>query len=299
MGISLYKIRKWYKMMTGKSILHVNQCVGGAYSKEAVDGYYNDLTQKVLGYEADTLVPMTTIDSGETILFSIGIFQFGIGAYDLYLNDKDYSMKTKVLACADWAVENQQDNGGWITFDFKSREQPYSSMAQAEGISLLVRAHILTSEEKYLASAKKAVTFMLKPIYIGGTTYYEGEDVIFKEYTSEPPVLNGWIFSLWGVLDYAKHTGDEEIKDIYDASVKTLARNLPDFDNGFWSKYDIENRICSPFYHKLHIAQLNVMYDLTGVEEFKSFANKWEKYQDSFFNKSMAFFIKVLQKIFE
>ena len=27
MGISIYKIKKWYKMMTGKSISHVNQGV--------------------------------------------------------------------------------------------------------------------------------------------------------------------------------------------------------------------------------------------------------------------------------
>ena len=33
MGISLYKIKKWYKMMTGKSISHVNQGVGTCYSK--------------------------------------------------------------------------------------------------------------------------------------------------------------------------------------------------------------------------------------------------------------------------
>ena len=57
MGISLYKIKKWYKMMTGKSISHVNQGVGTCYSKTEVAGYYNDLTEKVTKDDPDILVP--------------------------------------------------------------------------------------------------------------------------------------------------------------------------------------------------------------------------------------------------
>mgnify|MGYP002619306612 CR=1 FL=1 len=45
MGVSIYNIKRWVRMLTGKSIYHVEQGLGKAIGK---GGYYNDLTQKVL-----------------------------------------------------------------------------------------------------------------------------------------------------------------------------------------------------------------------------------------------------------
>ena len=78
MSISVYKIKKWYKMMTGKSIYHVNQGMGTCYSKDEVEGYYNDLTEKVTRDSQDILVPQYYVDTGEKVFFSIGIF-FNMG----------------------------------------------------------------------------------------------------------------------------------------------------------------------------------------------------------------------------
>ena len=87
MSISIYKIKKWYKMMTGKSIYHVNQGVGTCYSKTEIAGYYNDLTEKVTKDDPNILVPKYHVDTGEEIYFSIGIFQYGLAAYDLFFED--------------------------------------------------------------------------------------------------------------------------------------------------------------------------------------------------------------------
>lgn len=62
---------------------------------------------------------MSYVDTGEAIFFSIGIFQFGLGAYDLYLINKNDAYRKKVLACADWAVNNQEVNGAWELFPMK------------------------------------------------------------------------------------------------------------------------------------------------------------------------------------
>ena len=128
MGISLYKIKKWYKMMTGKSISHVNQGIGTCYSRTEVMGYYNDLTEKVTKDDPDILVPQYHVDTGEKMYFSIGVFQYGIAAYDLYLTTKCEVYKNKLIACANWAVDNQQEDGGWVTFAYKNPDAPYSSM---------------------------------------------------------------------------------------------------------------------------------------------------------------------------
>jgi len=300
MSINYHKILKWMNMLLGRSVYHVNQDEGKIYSLEGVEGYYNNLTEKVsrFGEKGDN-VPKTVVDTGEEIYFSIAIMQYGLGAYDLYLLHKDVSMIGKVLACADWAVENQQFDGSWKTFSYENPKHPYSSMAQGEGISLLIRAYIITSIEKYKIATTKALSFMLLPLEKGGTTKYEGNDIYFYECTEDPLILNGWIFSIWGIYDYYKFFQDTKAKQIFDATILTLEKKLSDFDIGYWSKYEDGRRICSPFYHKLHIAQLSVMADLTGMDIYQEYAIKWEKYQSILGNRIRSFFIKVYQKIFE
>lgn len=299
MGVSIFKIKKWYKMLTGQSISHVNQGTGTCYSKTEVSGYYNDLTDKVLKDDPDILVPKYRVDSGEEIYFSIGIFQYGLAAYDLFLKTNGNAYKEKLIACAEWAVSNQQEDGGWVTFEYKSPDNPYSSMAQGEAISMLIRAHIVTGDNRYLDSINKAKKFMLKPISEGGTTEYNNGEVLFYEHTKNPVILNGWIFSLWGLYDYCKYTNYGESKELLNATLESLKKKLPDFDAKYWSKYEAGKRICSPFYHKLHIAQLEVMYDLFGDSIYKEYADKWRACQNSFWKPKYAFIKKALQKLFE
>jgi IS1 family transposase len=83
------------------------------------------------------------------------------------------------------------------------------------------------------------------------------------------------------------------------ATLNSLKKKLPEFDIRYWSKYEDGKRICSPFYHKLHIAQLTTMHDLFGDPIYKEYADKWEAYQNSFWNPKRAFIKKALQKIFE
>lgn len=301
MGISIFKVKKWANMLAGKSIYHVNQGVGRVYSIEKVEGYYNDLTEKVTRGEElpPGEVPMTIVDSGDQIHFPIAIFQYGLGAYDLYLLNQDPQMLEKMRVCADWAVDNQEQSGGWNTFSFENEDHPYSSMAQGEGISLLLRAYKTTKGEQYLQSAKRAVEFMLLPISEGGTTEYKGKDVYFYECTHDPLILNGWIFSLWGLFDYLKIVDNTEIKNIYRRSIQTVINTLSEFELGYWSKYELGRRIASPFYHKLHIAQFNVMHDITREERFFEYAVKWQKYEKNILCKNLAFSKKVIQKICE
>ena len=195
--------------------------------------------------------------------------------------------------------KRKNKHGSWRTFAYENPSHPYSSMAQGEGISLLLRAYLELEERKYLDTVKKAIKFMLLPIDKGGTTKYEGEDVYFYECTDDPLILNGWIFSLWGVVDYCKYFNDSEVKNILERTLKTLEQKLSDYDIGYWSMYEDGMRISSPFYHKLHIAQLNIMYELTGKDVYKTYADKFEKYQSNKIYKNIAFVRKAMQKIFK
>lgn len=302
MGLNRHKLKKWANMILGNSSYHVNQDEGKTYSKTEIEGYYNNLTEKITKFGLPgNEIPITTVDTGEKLHFPIAIFQYGLAAYDLYLLKKGdiEEMKSKVIACADWAVENQQDDGSWITFAYENPEHPYSSMAQGEGISLLIRAYKETGDCKYSEAARKALIFMLVPLHEGGTTKYEGDDVYFFECTEDPLILNGWIFSLWGVIDYCKFFDDENTKSVLEKAFATLERRLPDFDIGYWSMYEDGKRISSPFYHSLHIAQLNVMYKLTDREIYKRYAEKFDMYQRNLINKGLSFAVKAWQKVWE
>jgi hypothetical protein len=302
MGVTLFKVKKWTKMLLGKSVYHVNQGLGRCYSVNRITGYYNDLTEKVtlFGMESSD-VPTTLVDTGAKIYFSIAIFQYGLGAYDLYLlsDKKNASYLAKVYSCATWALENQQEDGSWVTFDYENPEYPFSAMAQGEAVSLLLRVYQETQDEKYLISANKALNFMLLPFEKCGPTKYDGEDVYLYECPKEPLILNGWIFSIWGLMDYCKMFPEAECKTVLEKTLVTLEKKLPDFDLPYWSMYEDGKRICSPFYHKLHIAQLNVMSELTRKQIYKDYADKWQRYQGNWIYRKWAFTKKASQKIFE
>ncbi len=287
-------------MLLGRSSYHVNQNEGMIYSVSEIKGYYNNLTEKItrFGYN-DNRVPSTINDNGKELYFSIAIFQYGLGAYDLYLMNNNHSMLEKTIACAEWAVINQQPDGGWITFLYENPLHPYSSMAQGEGISLLLRTYIATGKIKYVEAAKKAYQFMIRPLAEGGTTKYDGDDIYFYECMENPLILNGWIFSIWGVLDYYKFFRDEKSKYILTSSIKSLRNKLSDFDIKYWSRYEDGKSICSSFYNKLHIAQLRVMAEITGEYIFKKYADKWNVNQHKWINRMRAFIKKASQKLFE
>ena len=81
MSITLYNIKKWYKMLTGKSVLHVKQDMGMHFEKDKLHGYFNNLKDKVnlsgniLGTD---VVPTVRTEQGESIIFPVAVFQYGL-----------------------------------------------------------------------------------------------------------------------------------------------------------------------------------------------------------------------------
>ena len=302
MAITIYNIKKWYKMLSGKSVLHVNQDIGKHFSKCQVKGYYNNMKEKVLFakhlVESPDL-PLLNTESGGTFYFPVAIFQFAFGLLDLYYETNEEKYIAKFRQCADWALNCQLENGAWDNFSYIYKEYPFGSMAQGEGASLMVRAYVQYKDSKYLEAAKKAISFMLKDVKEGGCTRYENNNIVLLEYQHLPVVLNGWIFSWWGLYDYFLVTKDSEIKKIMDQCLQTLVKYLPCFSNGFWSMYDTNGKIASPFYHNLHIAQMQAMYALTKIQDFDFYAKKWENEQSNYLFKMIAFAKKSYQKIIE
>ncbi len=295
---------RWAKILSGKTEVAVEQGPGKAYKVGEIAGYYNDLTGKV---SPNTLIddggiPVSVIAGGEKVHFPIAIFQYALGCWDLSLLDRSRSeeMLSSFLHCADWAKDNQREDGSWDAFGpIGSTKYTVSSMAQGEGASVLLRAAKAFDDESYAEAARRAGRFLLRPYEEGGTSFHIGDELFLEEYPQEPrrSVMNGWIFSLFGLYDLS--VADPSFKEAFLRSAETLASHLDDYDAGYWSYYDLERRIASPAYHKLHIAQLGVLSELTGDRRFSDKAAVYRSYQDRPSNRRKAILHKVGQKLTE
>ncbi len=180
----------------------------------------------------------------------------------------------------------------------------YSGLAQGQGLSLLLRAHSESGENKYLEAAEQAFISLTKPISEGGVLFEDEErNLWIEEYLVDPPthILNGFMWALWGVFDFWLATGRDSARQIFDRGVTTLLRNLSRFDTGYWSLYEQSGTrlkmLASPFYHRLHIVQLRVMENLTGDRSFAEVANRWDGYANRRTNRTRALVEKSVFKL--
>ncbi len=285
--------------------------------KDPATGYYMTFYDKTLypGPFDDEGVPLLDYKGiiGEQYN-PIAIAQYGLGFYNRYVKEGNKEYLNKFLTQCDWLVENLEKNKFglyvWMHyFDweyFQTLRSPwYSSLSQGSGISALVRAYIVTKNEKYMDAAHRAMESFNKTIEEGGVTYVDNEgNIWFEEAITKPPthILNGFIWSLWGVYDYYSLTDDKKAKELFIKAINTVKNNLYKYDAGYWSLYDLAptkmKMLASPFYHSLHITQLKVLNKITGESIFADFSNKWDRYKKSFYCSRKALLKKMVFKIF-
>ena len=302
-SLKLSHFARWLKIVAGRSYYHRQQAVGTMFVPGAICGYFNDLTGKVVwdGLVDCKGIPLVELLDGRTVYFPTTIIQKGLGHWDIFLKSNDSEQLKCFYDVCSWAIENQDKVGGWPTREAMGldNEYNYSAMPQGEGVSLLVRAWHKTGNSVYIDAAKAAFNLMTKSVEDGGTAFYDGDSVYFEEYPSyiRNTVLNGWIFALFGIYDYWIATKDEYAKDIFYKSINTLDKKIYEYDARYWSYYDKRGAIASPFYHNLHISQLQALYDVTKNKTILHYFNKFKSYNNSKSKKIVAVTIKGFQKI--
>ena len=243
----------------------------------------------------------------------IAIAQWGLGNYNQYLRTGNFDSRTRFLRASDWLCDRLEQNSFGLYvwnhyFDWEYRrtlKAPwYSGLAQGQGISLLVRAHAETGEGKYLNCASLALQSFLVDLASGGVSFRDSKkNLWFEEYVVSPPthILNGFVWASWGVYDYFLATGSREAIGLFGAAIKTLQENLPRYDLGFWSRYELSGTflpmIASRFYHRLHVTQLRILHNITSEKVFDFYANKWEAYAQSKSKRTRALCYKSAFKL--
>ncbi len=239
--------------------------------------------------------------------YPISVFNYGLAAYQHFYNNKNEEFLEKSLNQANWALKTQEKTGKykgcWLcgydnkTFSLKAGWQ--SAMAQGLGISLLLRLWMITQNEQYLESASLALLPFHKTVDEGGVlAMYKKKYIFFEEYPSNPSsfVLNGYVSAIWGLRDYGLFLNDNTVLNLWNQSVEVLSEILPQYDLGYWSRYDLregEINVASQFYHHYHITLLNILYKLSQFLIFKNYAQLFNQYE-----KNKIYYLKALsQKI--
>ncbi len=300
------RLLHWGKMFAGTSYYHQQQGVGRVFRPGKLEGYFNDLSGKT-NWHGETAVnglPVTKLSNGKAVHFPTLLCQKALGHWDLWLLQAGSEDREKFLGISRWLVETQDANGGWDTLGLLDRPHRYrySAMTQGQAVSVMARAHALSSDKVFADTSGKAVALMQKPVPKEGVCCYEGENVILEEFPDDArdTVLNGWVFALFGLYDYLLQFPDEKIRSFYDRSLASLARSLAEFDSGYWSYYSSgTKRIASPFYHRLHLAQLEALAQAAPREIWSRTITRWRDYERNRLCKSRAVFRKAMQKLTE
>jgi heparosan-N-sulfate-glucuronate 5-epimerase len=243
----------------------------------------------------------------------IAIAQWGLANYNRFCDTGEERRRVKTFKAADWLCASLEPNahGLWVWnhhFGWEYRDALkapwYSALAQGQGVSLLLRAHAHSGDGKYLEAAERAFVALTRPVADGGVLFIDEEGNLWiEEYLVDPPthILNGFLWTLWGVFDYSLVCADSNAKSIFERGVATLTRNLQRYDTGYWSLYEQSGTrlkmIASPFYHRLHIVQLKVMAMLAGEKLFADVAERWEGYAQRRSNRMRALVEKGVFKL--
>jgi heparosan-N-sulfate-glucuronate 5-epimerase len=281
--------------------------VGPHIDRDGVRGYYIDL--RVKARKPDFAEAWPWEPNGAPW---VACAQMGLGGYERYLAGEGHewlelARRAGERIAAHLAPEGPRRGALEHNFDFPHtfpmRTPWISAMAQGEACSLLVRLHRDTGEQGYATAALLA----LEPLFVrtpdGGAMDLLDGLPFPEEYPTEPPsfVLNGGIFSLWGLYDAGRGLGDERAARAFDAGLDALVANLHRWDTGWWSRYDLYphpvRNVASSGYHELHVNQLRAMAVIAPRPELAETADRWERYRASRLCRARAFVSKVLFRL--
>ena len=288
------------------------------YGGESLKYYYinfkldpNKLNKLIVDFDKNG-VPLNTtyIDVEEKTLhyYPISIGQYALAVYHNYLDTKDEEKKALFLRIADWFYDNRTEDEKlgvyWLTDvpkpEYGVKEAWKSGFSQSRGLSLLLRAWQLTGESKYLEVAKKALVPFTYDIADGGVAVdIMNDSAIYEEYVAAKAtrVLDGHNFCLFGIYDAVRAITPEVDEDahllakrIYDKGINGLVDRLPDYDMGFWMRFnlcdlDFYPKVdpCTIGYLRLVRTQLIIFNKIAKHPVLQAYIKKMKRY-DRFVN---------------
>jgi hypothetical protein len=204
--------------------------------------------------------------------------------------DRAVANGTELLAGAD-----DHDGALWFPygFDYTLHGDPamtltapwHSGMAQGQALSLFVRLHQETGEDRWQDAAHATFeTFTARQGETEGPWFAHVLDghLWFEEYVDEavPPtqVVNGHIYAMFGLYDYATHTGHEHAGQLFDGGAATVTGTFDQYRLPDGISYYCADQYCHdtdwqpPSYHRGVANQFDSLALMTGDGAFVEMA---------------------------
>ena len=163
-------------------------------------------------------------------------------------------------------------------------EPPWiSALAQAQAASVFVRAYLRYGKERYREIAVEAIRPLVQKTRPTVVVRLPA-GLALEECPGDPAslILNGWVYATWGLRDVALGLGSETAARMLDDTSACLVAMLPRYDIGWWTRYSLFPYrlpdLAKPFYHRLHVVQMEIMSRLTGDSVFDHSAERWRGY---------------------
>lgn len=201
----------------------------------------------------------------------------------------------RAIRAARWLVSRQRSDGTWayrfdnpLDWAGTSVSAPWvSGMAQGQALSLLERVWRITGNDVFRRAGHRALASFSVSVAKGGVLRVWRGHPFYEEYpTTERPtlVLNGFLFALIGLHEFAAKTGDREAERLWRRGEASAAAVLRLYDmGGGASSYGLAHLAGGPapvpvadVYPYIHVVLTRVMYKITGRKVYRAMSQRWK-----------------------
>jgi len=231
--------------------------------------------------------------------------------YNDFLDNGNETSKKQFMNSVAWLTENTVTYGNYSIFEFSYKHVNYQlpigwhdAMGQGRIINLMLKAHNLTNDEKYLKEAKLLSNAFFVEVSDGGLTYKTKNNGWWYEHFAHkdgfnPRVLNGMMFTMQDIHSLYAYTNDPNVKFLFDQGIIALKNDIPIYDFYGYTYYDSLKGSANYNYQKIHVQKSQWLYDITNEEIFLEYHNKWNSCTESchYILKHLALFLRELEEL--
>lgn len=240
--------------------------------------------------------------NNEYVMNIVVFCQYALLKYGNYIRNNSLNDKIEFLHLADILCNMQGKKGEYLyyyDFPYYLNKDAFKktgwtgAMQHGQALSVLYRAHLISNNNKFIQCGDKIIEYLSTPLQEGGVKGnlsdigYDKNKLFFEEWPVYPEsyTLNGYIFVLLGVYDWSFSIGKnaKKAKQLFDEGISSLKLIIHLYDLNGGSSYDLGHitykRVCPHYmgdYHAIHIAQLYILYKITGENEFYNYYVKWK-----------------------
>jgi hypothetical protein len=224
------------------------------------------------------------------------IVRYGVNLLNGYRLRQNPAYLDRARVNADFLINTAVSRQGALYFPYRfnyrlfgnpadpMRAPWYSAMMQGEALTLFVRLHAATGEQRWREAADSTfLTFLQRPqtkrpwtTFVaahGGRRY-----LWFEEYAKFPTtrVLNGHLYALFGIYEYLSAMGNPAAVTVFDGGATTVRHQVRRFRaRGEISYYSLRVHAQYASYHCIHVWQLKLLTRMTGDSWFAREARRF------------------------